>query len=451
MSLRHRALAAMVTVATLSIVLFAIPLGLAVRRLYRAEATTALGAGATQTAAQVPESIVAHPRPLGLLSGLPDHVTMGVYTTGGVRLTGAGPDRSLITRRAKDGRLHSAVEADDLVVAAPVPGDPAIAAVVRAAIPYHRVTERVWRTWLLMAALVLGVLAAAAGLARRQSARLAAPLERLTEAAQALGDGDFTIRADRFGLREADQVGRALEATARRLGRTLDAERAFASHVSHQLRTALAGLLLGIESALAHPDADAHAALQIAQTRGEHLNTVLEDLLRLARESDHSHEPVDLAALLDDADRRWRPRLEGAGRPLRLRLEDELPRPHVSAPALRQVLDVLIDNALTHGDGPITVAASGVETGIAIDVTDQGPGIADEGGIFDQRRIPDSRHGIGLSLARTLTESQSGRLLLRRANPPTFRVLLPGMAPDDRPAGSSIQPMRLPKDRPIRP
>ncbi|MCW2863816.1 MAG: two-component sensor histidine kinase [Actinoallomurus sp.] len=437
MSLRHRALAAMVAVATLSIVLFAIPLGLAVRRLYRAEATTALGAGATQIAAQVPESIVGHPRPLRLSSGLPNHITAGVYTTGGIRLAGAGPDRSPTTRRATDGRLHPAVEAGDLVVVAPVPGDPAIAAVVRTAIPYHRVTERVWRTWLLMAALILGVLAVAAALARHQSARLAAPLERLTEAAQALGNGDFTIRTERFGLREADQVGHTLEATARRLGRTLDAERAFASHVSHQLRTALAGLLLGIESALAHPDTDPHAALLIAQTRGEHLNTVLEDLLRLARESDHVHEPVDLTAILDDADRRWRPRLEGAGRALRLRLEDELPCPRVSAPALRQVLDVLIDNALIHGDGPITVAASGVDTGIAIDVTDQGAGISDGDGIFDQRRNPDSRHGIGLSLARTLTESQSGRLLLRRANPPTFRVLLPAAAPDDRPAGSS--------------
>jgi signal transduction histidine kinase len=442
MSLRHRALAAMVAVATLSIVLFAIPLGLAVRRLYRAEATTALGASATRIAAQVPESIVDHPRPLRLPPGLPDRVTVGVYTTGGIRLTGAGPDRSSTTR-ANDGRLHPAVEAGDLVVAAPVPGDQAIAAIVRAAIPYHRVTERVWRTWLLMAALVLGVLAVTAGLARRQSARLAAPLERLTEAAQALGDGDFTIRTERFGLREADQVGSALEATARRLGRTLDAERAFASHVSHQLRTALAGLLLGIESALADPAGDPHAALRMAQTRGEHLNTVLEDLLRLARETDHVHEPVDLAAILGDADRRWRPRLDGAGRSLCFRFEDELPRPLVSAPALRQVLDVLIDNALTHGDGSITVAASGVETGIAIDVTDQGPGIADGDGIFDQRRTPDSRHGIGLSLARTLIESQSGRLLLRRAYPPTFRVLLHATGRPPAPAE--------PRDRMVRP
>jgi signal transduction histidine kinase len=114
-----------------------------------------------------------------------------------------------------------------------------------------------------------------------------------------------------------------------------------------------------------------------------------------------------------------------------------LPRPHVSAAALRQVLDVLIDNALTHGSGRITVAAASVDTGIAIDVTDQGPGVADEDGIFDQRRTPDSGHGIGLSLARTLAESQSGRLFLRRANPPTFRLLLPAVDLGDQ---SRIRP-----------
>jgi signal transduction histidine kinase len=443
MSLRHRALAAMVAVAALSIVLFAIPLGVAVRRLYRAETTSGLGADATRIAAQVPESIVDHPRPLRFSPGMPNSVTVGVYTTEGIRLAGAGPVRSPATRRANDGRLHSAVEAGDLIVAAPVPGDPSIAAVVRTATPYRRVTERVWRTWLLMTVLVLGVLAVAAGLARRLSARLAAPLERLTEAAQTLGDGDFTVRTKRFGLREADQVGRALEATARRLGRTLDAERAFASHVAHQLRTALSGLLLGIESALTDTGTDPYLALRHAQARAEHLHTVLEDLLRLARETDQVHETVDLAAILEDADHRWRSRLDGAGRPLSIRLEADLPRVHVAAPALRQVLDVLIDNALTHGDGPITVAAVPVEAGVAIDVTDQGTGIPDGDGIFDQRRSPDSRHGIGLSLARTLTESQSGRLLLRRRNPPTFRVLLHAAGQSPAPTGSEEPPAAL--------
>src|SRR5205807_7988675 len=116
-----------------------------------------------------------------------------------------------------------------------------------------------------------------------QAVRLAAPLERLTRVARALGDGDFTVRAERSGVREADTASQALEDTAAQLGTLLDRERAFSSDVSHQLRTPLTALLVGLESALARPHADLRPVQRDALSRGAHLRTILDDLFSLVR------------------------------------------------------------------------------------------------------------------------------------------------------------------------
>ena len=73
-----------------------------------------------------------------------------------------------------------------------------------------------------MGALTVLVVGLAAVVARRQARRLAAPLERLTRDAQALGGGDFSIRARTVGVQEADAASEALEATARRQERQLE-------------------------------------------------------------------------------------------------------------------------------------------------------------------------------------------------------------------------------------
>src|SRR5205807_6734297 len=133
-----------------------------------------------------------------------------------------------------------------------------------------------------------------------QAVRLAAPLERLTRVARALGDGDFTVRAERSGVREADTASQALEDTAAQLGTLLDREQAFSSDVSHQLRTPLTALMVGLESALTRPDADPRTALRDALSRSEHLSDTVEDLISLVRRPGFAGTPVDLGVLIDD-------------------------------------------------------------------------------------------------------------------------------------------------------
>ena len=98
-----------------------------------------------------------------------------------------------------------------------------------------------------------------------------------------------------------------------------------------------------------------------------------------------------------------------------------------SAPAINQVLDVLIGNALQHGRGTVTVRARHAPRSIAIEVSDEGPGPpTDADDVFRRRPASATGRGIGLALARSLTEAEGGRLTLSRAGPgPRFTLLLP--------------------------
>jgi signal transduction histidine kinase len=105
-----------------------------------------------------------------------------------------------------------------------------------------------------------------------------------------------------------------------------------------------------------------------------------------------------------------------------VRVPGELPEVRASPAAVRQIVHVLLDNAVTHGRPPIVVSATDLGSGLAIDVTDAGPGVPDGVDVF---RAPADGHGIGLALARSLAEAEGGRLILRHSTPPTFSLLLP--------------------------
>ncbi|MET8002678.1 sensor histidine kinase [Nonomuraea glycinis] len=419
--LRRRVLTVIVGVTALAVVLFTVPLAFAVNLLYRDEAVAALQRDATWIAATIPDDARGDPaRPLRLPVNTSNALAVGIYTPSGARLVGAGPARSHFVTGAK---ARESVEDGFLTVVAPVPSDESTSMIVRVATPYERVEQRVHQAWLLMSALGLVVIALAAAVAVRQSKRLAAPLERLTAAAQTLGGGDFSIRTSRSGMREADQAGQALEATARRLGDVLARERAFSADVSHQLRTGLTGLLLGLESALARPAADLQPVIHAALERGERLREVIDDLVRLSRDSRPHGALLNVPELMEELRADWHGPLAEQGRRLTITVEPDLAPVPAQSAAVRQILRVLLDNALRHGHGEVSVTVADVGPGLAIEVGDQGPGIGEDQDPF--ARASGQEHGIGLALARSLAEAEGGRLLLRRAAPPLFSLLLP--------------------------
>jgi signal transduction histidine kinase len=387
-----------VAVTVLAVVVFALPLGIAVQRLYRAEAVSALQEDATRVAASVPDTLTGDSLSASgkrLLATVAS-TSIGVYDMPGHRIAGAGPARSGLAERFGAAQVRSGIEGSDLVVIAPIPSDQHTVGSVRAAEPFSVVTMRVYRAWATMAVLAAAAIAIAAVIAWRQAVRLAAPLERLTRDARALGDGDFTVRSGRFGVREADAASQALQDTAAHLGRLLARERSFTSDVSHQLRTPLTALRVGLESAITRPGAD----------------------------------PV-----LAEAGARWEQPLMTRDRRLAIAMEPDLSRFLAPPAAIRQILDVLISNALWHGEGTVTLSAREDAGRVAIEVSDEGPGLP--AGVPELADGPDG-HGRGLPLARSLAGAAGGSLELRHASPaPVFSLSLPTAGDVTQPAGRS--------------
>ncbi len=430
-SLRRRIAGGITGVTGVAVLLFALPLAVAVAGLDRSQEYGELQSEATRVASLVPDNPISPTGPVNV--PLPSrqaadaHTLIGIYTPRGRRVGGLGPERSSLAGAAADGQVHRGGEAGQLTAAVPVPSDRNVIAVVRAAVPTGQITARTARSWAAMGLLALAVLAVAWLLARRQGRRIAYPLERLTAAARELGGGNFAVQVEPSGIREADLAGSALRDTAARLGNLLERERAFSADASHQLRTPLTGLLLGLESALTRPAADRTAALQDALHRGRQLQETVDDLLSLRRDVRGEIGTLDLDLAVLAAEESWRTRLDARGRQLSIEVPVGVPAATASPAALRQIIDVLLGNALEHGAGTVTLAVADRGAAVAVEVSDEGPGIRGEPEAVFARRSPNALgHGIGLALARSLAEADGGRLTIRRAAPhPVFSLLLP--------------------------
>lgn len=200
-------------------------------------------------------------------------------------------------------------------------------------------------------------------------------------------------------------------------------ERSFSADVAHQLRTPLAGLRLRLEHALRSDDKRHPVEGALAEVG--RLEATVEHLLALARDTQQVSSPLAVPHLLHAVDERWQPRFAQAQRALTVHDGGRLPTVHASDVSIGQVLDVLIDNALRHGDGAVGVRARPAAGGLVIEVDDEGPGITDDrlAAVFD--RHEGSGNGIGLALARTIAEAEGGRLLAVRGQPPCFHLILP--------------------------
>lgn len=298
----------------------------------------------------------------------------------------------------------------------------------------------------LVVILAIGGGGLAAGVTAR---RLARPLRHVADRASRLGAGDFRLDRTRYQVPELDSVAEALDASATALAQLVQRERELVGDVSHQLRSRLTSLQLRIEELTAVPDKEIAGEAQAALEQAERLADVLDELMTAAREARATDaEPVELGAELVGIADEWRALLRAEGRSLKLKLQEGL-LAKVSPARLREVVGVLLENALRHGGGTVTLSARGGDGSsaggdtVVIEVTDMGAGVPDELAehIFERGVSGGGSTGLGLALARALIESDGGRLELSVKRPATFTVFLPV------PRAGDVQGVRWPAER----
>jgi signal transduction histidine kinase len=432
---RRRLVLAIAGIAALAVGLFAVPLAVVIDRAHRDEALMRL----QRDTVAATRSIDLAPASGDPLEIPPGAGPLAVYDRSGRRIGGSGGPAvadTVVRDALASGRPVARTGGGRLVVAVPLVAGERVAGAVRADRAAAAAAGGSWLTLALAAVAVIALAVLAAVLAAR---RLAAPLERLGAAARRLGDGDFSVRAPRSRIDEVDAVAAALDSAATRLGELVARERAFTADASHQLRTPLAALRIELE-ALELRDASG-PELQAALAQVERLEQTIDTLLAVARDTPRQAAPTPLATMLDDAETRWRGPLARDGRPLRVRVDTGDDSVWMSATVLREIVDVLLDNACRHGRGVVMLRARDAGSALALDVSDEGAGLEGDPERAFTRRAGDG-HGIGLALARSLAHAEGGRLIVTRAGPqPVFTLLVsrrPGVGAVDAPRAAMV-------------
>lgn len=397
--LRGQISSAIAVVAVLSVLAFGVPLAVLAGRLIESRALTALQRDATRAVAMVPDNIIEAGTPLNVPQ-VAGGSSVGVYDAEGHRVAGEGPSRSGLAVAAAGGSEHDGHEAGSLTVVVPVLSDTRVAGSVRAATPLSSLRAEIAAAWGLLAGLAGVVAVLATVQARRSARRISAPFEQLTVAARGLGEGRYDVRLPHWGIAEADAAATALRESGAAVHELLRHERDFVRHASHQLRTPLSALLVHL--------GQSPADLEAASRDAHHLQRTIDDLVALrALTGVEGCDPVAVAQL---AAARW----STQERPVVLRAES-LGEVALPAAALRQSLDVLLDNAMRHGRGDVVITVEPLGSSVVVEVADHGQG-------FDR----SARQGTGMELVFGIMERAGGSLLVRhRGRRPRVALILP--------------------------
>jgi two-component system osmolarity sensor histidine kinase EnvZ len=219
----------------------------------------------------------------------------------------------------------------------------------------------------LIGSLLTDVLCSAAG-AYLLISRLNRRLAVVVEASRTIGRGEIPAPIELAGPLEIQELSRCFNQMSEAIQR-LDADRRLMlAGISHDLRTPLVRLRLGVE--LARPELSTSAAESMIREI-EEIDRILSQFLQFAR--DESQEPVqltDIDSLVRDVCRIYQSR----GHDVRPVL-GEVGFAPVREVALRRALANLIDNAIRYGDKEVEVNTSRGGDQLLLTVSDRGPGI----------------------------------------------------------------------------
>ncbi|MCV7329430.1 HAMP domain-containing sensor histidine kinase [Mycobacterium cookii] len=195
------------------------------------------------------------------------------------------------------------------------------------------------------------------------------------------------------------------------------AQQRFVGDASHELRSPLATIISGLEVAEAHPELlDADLAINTLLPEAHRMQTLIQDLLVLARADEHSlalrKEPVRLGELAEVEAARAR---RGAA----CTINTDISAANLTGDptALSRVIRNLVDNAVRHAKSRVDVTVGSDDGHAIITVSDDGPGIpvAERSRVFGRfvrldsdRARSSGGSGLGLAIVADLVTAHGG-------------------------------------------
>jgi signal transduction histidine kinase len=215
------------------------------------------------------------------------------------------------------------------------------------------------------------------------------------------------------------------------------AQQRFLGDASHELRSPLATIISGLEVAEAHPKLlDADLAINILLPEAQRMNTLIEDLLLLARADEQSlvlhKEEVALDELAEVEAARVR-RETGCT----IHTDIYPARLTGDSAAMCRMIRNLVDNAVRHANSLIAIEVSSRNGTANLSISDDGPGIApaERTRVFERFvRLDSDRSrsgggaGLGLAIVAEVVAAHGGTVTI-----------------DDRPGGGTTMIVALPQ------
>ncbi len=231
--------------------------------------------------------------------------------------------------------------------------------------------------------------------------RINRPLRELTRAAEQTGKGSAVAPVAETGPVELQTLARAFNQMTADLKRQEDERALLLAGVSHDLRTPLARIRLGLEMLEDKED----AALKPGMIQDiEDIDAAISQFLDFARtsETETTAPAADLNALVSGvAERR---RLAGAKLTLDL---GPVPPLQLRTLAIQRLITNLIENAVRHGGGDVRIATGAAADRAFVEVLDRGPGIPPEQAermLQPFTRLDHARGGAGTGLGLAIVE-----------------------------------------------
>jgi signal transduction histidine kinase len=300
------------------------------------------------------------------------------------------------------------------------------------------VTEASTRLTLLLALISLPLLGIAGFAVYRAVGSALRPVEQMRRTVAEISTRDLASRVPLPpGGDEVYRLAVTLNGMLGRLASAQAAQRRFVADASHELRSPLSTISTALDVSTQHPETTGELVPVITRETAR-LRELVDDLLVLARTDDTTDRPSRTEVDLDDIVRAEAERVRAEG-PVEIEVRAGPAKVHGSEAQLRRAVRNLVDNARGHARERIRVASSVHGDKVVVEVSDDGPGVAeaDRERIFERFvRLDASRQrghggtGLGLPIVAGIAVRHGGHARYADVHDPTypgahFRIELP--------------------------
>ena len=323
---------------------------------------------------------------------------------------------------------YSTVTAGDAVYAVSAAADPVESgAYLVSYIDITDISSLSARLNLFLIIIVLAAVLLSVVLSRLFARSFSKPVNTLSDFARDIGGGDFTPRELSFKELEFDTLAVSMNSMASELREAKRKQEIFYQNVSHELRTPLTsirGSAEGIVCGVMEPE----TAAKVILSESDRLGAMVEDILYLARADrgavDTNAEPIDMRELLSLCVSEHRTEADGKGVSFIFDFDGEPVMYPMREQDGERLFGNLISNAIRYAKKNITLSCRGGDR-ITVSVRDDGQGVsdADMPHVFERfYKGEGGRHGIGLSIAKSVADAYGGEISVKNDGGAVFTV-----------------------------